>query len=424
LTNVIKGGHWLGGIKEPKSHFSYSTDAQDDEEPKVGKREKIINLPGERHFFTDRSIPVGREHNRTPNPLVEEDFDREKYIPLGREETREKVITPTSQKHYVRQMHVPVIEEIRQKNAKSSIPAVGETFVRERYIPLEEMRQKSAPSVKENFVHERYTPHEETQEKTRNPHVKEHFVERRYIPNDRQRRSSLGSHSLTTTSEGFPTSSIQEEEFDIPERYLSLTGRRSSSSGGRNRSSSVDKYTLPGSHGNNSLMSDVYAVPYDRRNSERYSVSSRERRASTGGYETPIYTEPRRLSTSSANIYEIPVKMERDSHQCRSEHDLQSALRRDRDSQYRSEHDLQSALRRDRDSQYRSEHDLQSALGRDRDFFPENNTLSSSSRGKWRFGGKRQQYSSSNQGSSSGYSSMEPSVHYTTMPNPKSKSSK
>jgi hypothetical protein len=75
-----------------------------------------------------------REHNRTPNPLVEEHFDREKYIPLGREETREKVITPTSQKHYVRQMHVPVIEEIRQKNAKSSIPAVGETFVREMFF--------------------------------------------------------------------------------------------------------------------------------------------------------------------------------------------------------------------------------------------------------------------------------------------------
>ncbi|CAC5385775.1 EPS8 [Mytilus coruscus] len=372
------GGRWLGGNKEPKSHFSYSTDAQEPDQPVVGKHDKVIKLPSEKHVITERIVPGGKHPIQIIRTPVEEHYTKEKYIPLGLQ-TREKMPTPPANRRFVREVYVP--EERRQRNALSSVPSVNESSVREQYIPLEEMQQKlKIPPVQEHFARERYIPLGENHSKRASPHVKEHFVERRYVPVGTERRSSSGDQSYGSTSEGFSTSAIEEEEFDVPEKYLSLTSRRGSSSSNRNRSSSVDRYTLPNSH-SSSVMSDGYAVPYDPRNSEKYNFASRERRNSTGGLEMPAFTMPRsRLSTSSANTYEIPLKVERSMP-------------------------------------YRSEHDLLSAVRREADYFPESSISSGSGRGKWKFGERRQQFSSSNQGSSSGYSSMEPSVHYGTMPN-------
>lgn len=296
--------------------------------------------------------------------------------------------TPPTNRRVVRELFVP--EERRQRNALLSVPSVNESMVREHYVPLEEMKQKiKIPPVQEHFSRERYIPLGENHSRRASPHVKEHFVERRYVPSGTERRSSLGDQSYGSTS-GFSTSAIEEEEFDVPEKYLSLTSRRGSSSSNRNRSSSVDRYTLPNNH-SSSVMSDGYAVPYDPRNSDKHNFASRERRSSTGGLEIPpAFTMPRsRLSTSSANTYEIPLQVERSMP-------------------YRSG----------------SAHDILSAVRREGDYFPDSSISSGSGRGKWKFGDRRQQFSSSNQGSSSGYSSMEPSVHYGTMPNTGAKSSK
>ncbi|XP_063401396.1 uncharacterized protein LOC134685545 isoform X3 [Mytilus trossulus] len=382
------GGRWLGGNKEPKSHFSYSTDAQEPEHPIVGKREKHIKLPAEKHVISERIVPGGKHQPiqiiRTP---VEEHYTKEKYIPLGLE-TREKMPTPPTNRRFARELFVP--EERRQRNALLSVPSVNESrsMGHEHYVPLEEMQQKiKIPPVQEHFTRERYIPLGENHSRRASPHVKEHFVERRYVPSGTERRSSLGDQSYGSTS-GFSTSAIEEEEFDVPEKYLSLTSRRGSGSSNRNRSSSVDRYTLPNSH-SSSVMSDGYAVPYDPRNSDKHNFASRERRSSTGGLEIPpAFTMPRsRLSTSSANTYEIPLQVERSMP-------------------YRSG----------------SAHDILSAVRREGDYFPDSSISSGSGRGKWKFGDRRQQFSSSNQGSSSGYSSMEPSVHYGTMPNTGAKS--
>lgn len=429
---LFKGGRWLGGTKEPKAHFSYSTDANNS--PIVGRRDHVINIPGEKHvrierknpepqvrrlnrtpvdeqFVKERYIPPGSDNNKENQRLripVQEHFTREKYIPLS-VINREKMPTPPSNRRLIGERVLPLQEESRQRNAFSTIPVMEEDSSSRKYMTLESVpRDSRNPRDDEDIYSERYV--QAVKQNSKNPHVREQVVERRYVPVVNERRSSLGNRSLGTASEGFSVAGIEEEEFDVPELLLSRS-RRNSSASSRYRSSSVDRYTLPGNHVS-SVGSDGYAVPFDTRTHDRYGFPvNRERRASTGGLESSVYTQPRsRLSASSVGYNEIPRsrlstssvgfnETPRSGLSTSSVNFTDMPTQYARGGLYHSETDLQSALRKTREPEYYQD---------------------SNGRGRWKFGERRHQFSQTNQGSS-----MEPNVQYrSTLPNQKTKASK